>query len=70
MGHPQEKRIVDMKGFVEKWGESSNHRKDGEEHIASLRILHLKSNGRINVKKHRSEDLCGLWLGAADGSER
>ena len=57
MGYPQEKRIVDMKGFVEEWGESSNHRKDGEEHIASRRILHLKSNGRINVKEYRCGDL-------------
>jgi hypothetical protein len=38
--NPQEKRIVDVKGFVQKWRESSNHRKDGEERIASCRILH------------------------------
>jgi hypothetical protein len=29
-----------VKGFVQKWSESSNHRKDGEERIASCRILH------------------------------
>src|SRR5438105_15941058 len=63
MGHPQEKRIVDMKGFVEEWAESSNHRNDGEECIASWRILHLKSYSRINVKEHRS-----AYLFSANGA--
>jgi hypothetical protein len=47
--NPEEKRIVDVKGFVQKWTESSNDRKDGEERIASFRILHPQPNSRLNV---------------------
>ena len=44
-----------MKGFVEEWGQSSNHRSDGKERIASCHLLHLKSNSRINVNLKSSK---------------
>jgi hypothetical protein len=40
--HPQKKRIVDVKGFIKEWDQSSNHRSDGKERIASYGILHSK----------------------------
>ena len=58
--NPQEKRVVDVKGFVYKWTESSNHRKDGEERIASYRILHPKTNSRLNVNLKRISILCRI----------
>src|SRR5437763_12271920 len=48
-----------MKGFVEERGQSSNHCNSGEERVASRRILHFKSNGRVRVKGRSSGDLCG-----------
>src|SRR5215210_3560686 len=49
-----------MKGFVEEWGQRSNHRNGSEERVASCPILHFKSNSRIKVKEHRSGDLVCL----------
>ena len=58
--NPQEKRIVDVKGFVQKWSESSNRRKDGEERIASCRIFHPKTNSRLNVNLEACKYSCRI----------
>jgi hypothetical protein len=53
--NPQEKRIVDVKGFVQKWTESGNYREDDDERIAGCGILHPQPNSRLNLSLEASK---------------
>jgi hypothetical protein len=68
--YPEKKRIVDVKSFVEKGCQNSDHRNYGDRCIASRRISHLNQAAEpwlFNIAPSGLSFVsCWLWLVGCD----